>query len=50
MSNNIKVKEDPNYTDLGYDPFLNRSIQSQDPNYKTREEFEQMTEAATIGN
>ena len=48
MSNNIKVKEDPNYTDLGYDPFLNRSIQSLDPDYKTSEEWDLMTEDATI--
>ena len=50
MSSELKAKEDPTYENLGYDPFLNRSIQSSDPNYKTSEEWDQMTEDATIGS
>ena len=46
----MKTLEDPTYETLGYDPFLNRSLQSQDPNYKTSEEFEQMTESSAIGS
>ena len=42
------VLEDPTYEKLGYDKFLTRSLQSQDPNYNTSEEFDLMTEDATI--
>ena len=36
------------WTQLGYDKFLNRSLQSQDPNYRTSEEFDLITEDATF--
>ena len=50
MSNDIKAKEDDTYEGKGYDPYLSRSIQSLDPNYKTSEEWDLMTEDATIGS
>jgi len=46
----MKTLLDDTYEDLGYDPFLNRSIQSSDPNYQTGEEFNLMTEDSVINS
>jgi len=50
MSSEIKAKEDPTYENLGYDPYLTRSLQSLDPNYQTSEDFNLMTEGSAIGS
>ena len=46
----MKELTDPDYTDLGYDQYLTRSLQSSDPNYQTNEEFNLLTEGSAISS